>query len=500
MKNILEYLEISAKKYPEKTAIADRDKSYTFGELKNSASLLGKHPLLQNINNSPVGIFASHSSETIVMMLGVLYSGNFYVPLNPDLPCDKLSQIIGDSGMSVIIGADDAEKAKQSGFDGTYIDFSDIQGNGDSACIPDIPPTSPMFAIYTSGSTGKPKGVLKNHLSMMSFIEAYVNEFGFDENIVIGNQTPFFFDASAKDIYLMLRTGARMEILPAEFFSFPVMLIKYMNERKVSFISWVPTALSIVTKLNTFSEVLPLYLEKVFFVGEAFPAKQLKKWMTALPDVRFVNLYGSSETAGICCFCEITEAPEEDGQLPIGKPLKNCDVFLMDDGEFVTQGIGEIFVSGDSLADCYYNDDEKTQNSFFVHYMPDGSQKRVFRTGDIAKYNENGDLIFVSRRDNQIKHMGYRIELGEIEHAAQAIEGVAKACCVYNKKRQKIILVCEPAPQSTITADDIRRIIKTKLADYMHPAKVLTMEALPLNANGKTDRPLIEKIIMKEKN
>lgn len=500
MKNILEYLEISAEKYPKKTAIADRDKSCTFGELKNSASLLGNHPVLKNSTDSPVGIFASHSAETIILMLGVLYSGNFYVPLNPDLPCDKLSQIITDSGMTVIIGTDMEEKAKQSGFDGTYIDFSEIPANGEVALIPDISQTAPMFAIYTSGSTGKPKGVLKNHLSMISFIEAYVDEFGFDENIVIGNQTPFFFDASAKDIYLMLRTGARMEILPAEFFSFPVMLIKYMNERKVSFISWVPTALSIVTKLNTFSEVFPLYLEKVFFVGEAFPAKQLKKWMTALPDVKFVNLYGSSETAGICCFCEITEAPEEDGQLPIGKPLKNCNVFLMDDGKFVTDGVGEIHVSGNSLADCYYNDEEKTQNSFFIGELPDGSRNRVFRTGDIAKYNENGDLIFVSRRDNQIKHLGYRIELGEIEHTAQSIDGVAKACCVYNRKRQKIILVCEPSPQSTITADEIRRIIKTKLADYMHPAKVLTMDALPLNANGKTDRPLIEKIVMKEKN
>lgn len=499
MKNILEYLEASAKKFPEKTAIADREKSCTFGELKNSASILGNHPVLKNINNSPVGVFASHSTETVILMFGVLYSGNFYVPLNPDLPCDKLSQIITDSGMRVIIGANMEEKAKQSGFEGTYIDFSEIQGISGCATIPDMPQTAPMFTIYTSGSTGKPKGVLKNHRSMISFIEAYVDEFGFDENIVIGNQTPFFFDASAKDIYLMLKTGARMEILPAEFFSFPVMLIKYMNERKVSFISWVPTALSIVTKLNTFSEVLPLYLEKVFFVGEAFPAKQLKKWMTALPDVKFVNLYGSSETAGICCFCEIKDAPEEDGQLPIGKPLKNCTVFLMDDGKFVTDGVGEIHVSGDSLADCYYNDEEKTQNSFFTEELPDGSVNRIFKTGDIAKYNENRDLVFVSRRDNQIKHMGYRIELGEIEHTAQSIKGVTKACCVYDKKRQKIILVCEPSPKSSITADEIRRIIKTKLADYMHPAKVMTMEALPLNANGKTDRPLIEKIVVKEK-
>ena len=500
MKSILEYLEKSAEKYPEKTAVADRDRSFTFSELKNSASLLGNHPVLRSMTDSPVGVFASHSTETVILMFGVLYSGNFYIPLNPDLPDDKLSQIINDSGMTVILGKDQEETARRAGFGGTYIDFADIPQNDDYAVIPDILPTSPMFAIYTSGSTGKPKGVLKNHLSMISFIEAYTDEFGFDENVVIGNQTPFFFDASAKDIYLMLSTGARMEILPTEFFSFPVMLIKYMNERRVSFISWVPTALSIVTKLNTFSEVLPLYLEKVFFVGEAFPAKQLKKWMTALPHVRFVNLYGSSETAGICCFCEITEAPEEDGQLPIGKPLSNCKVFLMDEGKFVTDGVGEIHVSGDALADCYYNDEEKTQNSFFIGELPDGSKNRIFRTGDIAKYNENGDLIFVSRRDNQIKHLGYRIEPGEIEHTAQSIDGVAKACCVYNKKRQKIILVCEPSAGSTITADDIRRIIKTKLADYMHPAKVLTMESLPLNANGKTDRPLIEKIVMKEKN
>ena len=147
---------------------------------------------------------------------------------------------------------------------------------------------------------------------------AYSSYFHLGSDEIIGNQTPFFFDASAKDLYLMMYTGAALEVLPSEMFIFPVTLIEYMIERKVSYVCWVPTALAIVAQMLTFKKVLPETLKKVFFVGEVFPTKQLHKWLTTLPDIQYVNLYGSSELEGCCGYYEIPDADHQPDILPIG--------------------------------------------------------------------------------------------------------------------------------------------------------------------------------------
>lgn len=503
VKNILGYFEKTVAAFPDKRAVADKSASYTFTELKNAAVSVARAIADCNRNTDAVAVLADRKALTVAVFLGVLYSGKQYIPLDPSMPSEKMRKILADSEIEIVAGAAQGrEKAENAGFYGEYVSADMLKENTDDIfTLPAIETDAPLYTVYTSGSTGTPKGVVKSHGAMASFIDAYAETFGFCENEIIGNQTPFFFDASAKDIYLMIKTGATVEILPTEMFSFPVTLINYMNERKVSFVSWVPSALTIVTTFNTFKEVKPEYLKKVFFVGEAFPAKHLRKWMDALPDIEYVNLYGSSETAGICCYSVITEPPCEDGTLPIGKPLKNCRVFLCDDGEYITEPgkHGEIIISGDALADGYKNDAEKTAYSFFETDLPDGTNARVFRTGDIAQFNDKGELCFVSRKDSQIKHMGHRIELGEIEAAAMSIAGVHRCCCIYNKAKMKIILICELSSGSEMTGIDIRRELRNILSDYMVPQKVQLMEKLPLNANGKTDRKLIEQIVLKEK-
>lgn len=502
MKNILEYFEKTVSLYPSKTAVADKNEAYTFAQLKAKAVCVAQAINSCSRDTSCVAVFADRAALTVAMFLGILYSGKQYIPLDPSMPDEKMKKILADSCIEIIVGNGQGKgKAENLSFDGVYIQADELAASENEISIPDAKLSDPLYTVYTSGSTGTPKGVVKSHRAMASFIDAYTKTFGFDENEIIGNQTPFFFDASAKDIYLMIKTGATIEILPTEMFSFPVTLINYMNERKVTFVSWVPSALTIVTTFNTFMEVKPQYLKKVFFVGEAFPAKHLRKWMDALPDIKYVNLYGSSETAGICCYSVITQAPEDDGTLPIGKPLENCRVFLCDEGEYISENgrHGEIIVSGDALADEYKNDPEKTAACFFVTELPDGTTARVFRTGDIAQLNENGELCFVSRKDSQIKHMGHRIELGEIEAAAMGVKGIHRCCCIYNKAKMKIILVCELSDGTEMTGIEIRRELKNILSDYMVPQKVMLMDKLPLNANGKTDRKLIEQIILKEK-
>ncbi len=295
----------------------------------------------------------------------------------------------------------------------------------------------------------------------------------------------------------MLFTGATLEVLPSELFVLPVTLIEYLNERHISCICWVPSALSVVTQLNTFSQVVPTDLTNVFFVGETFPVKQLQKWMEALPDARYVNLYGQTEIAGVCCCCELP-VPFCGEEIPMGRPLPNCRVFLLDEEEnFITEPdrIGEIYVVSVALALEYYRDPERTAETFVALTLPDGTRARALRTGDLAKYDAEGNLYFVSRGDAQIKHMGYRIELGEIEAAANGLPEIARGCCLYQEEKGRICLFCELVPGCDWDKKAVRRALQERLSEYMLPGKYYILDEIPRNANGKADRVRLKEML-----
>lgn len=491
MNPVLDLLRSTVEKYPDRVAVAFRDSTYTFRELWKKSSLLGG---AIRCKARAVGVLVDRSADTLPLFLAATFSGNYYVPMDPELPAEKLRLIIEDAEMDTILGSSQMQSLVPD-FSGTYLTLADC---AQEPCpVPEAGEDTPLYMVYTSGSTGKPKGVLKSHGAVVSFLRAYTDRFPFSAEDVIGNQTPFFFDASAKDYFLSVYLGARLEILPSELFSFPVRLIAYMNERGVTFISWVPTALCIVTQLNTFMEIMPTTLRRVFFVGEVFPRKQLDKWRKALPDLEYVNLFGSSEIAGICCCYPITGQLPEGAALPLGKPLGNCQVVLMDGDKVITEPgkVGEIYVASPSLALCYYHDEEKTAASFFDMTFPDGVTRRTFRTGDMASYDENGDLVFAARRDFQIKHMGRRIELGEIEAIADHLEELRRCCCLYNTEKKHITLFCELTEGCDWNGRQVRSALKGHLTDYMMPSKVIVMDSLPLNANGKIDRQKLKALL-----
>lgn len=491
MNPILDFVRATVDRFPEQVAIADRDQAISYSALWHTASCLGS---VIPDTGSAVGVFVNRGADTLALFLAAIFSGNFYVPLDPELPAEKLHSILADAEIQTILG-DDCNRPLLVDFSGRFLTLADC---GQEECaVPEVQTDTPLYMVYTSGSTGKPKGVLKSHGAVLSFLNAYIERFGFSSEDVIGNQTPFFFDASAKDYFLSMKVGARLEILPSELFSFPVRLIEYMNERKITFISWVPTALCIVTQLNTFMEILPNTLRRVFFVGEVFPRKQLDKWRKTLPQLEYVNLFGSSELAGICCCYPVEGELPEGAALPLGKPLGNCQVVLMDQGQVVTEPdhVGEIYVASPALALCYYHDDEKTAASFFDMTFPDGITRRTFRTGDMASYDANGDLVFAARRDYQIKHMGRRIELGEIEAIADRVKELNRCCCLYNAEKKHITLFCELADGCDWNGRQVRSALKGHLTDYMMPSKVIVMGKLPLNVNGKIDRQKLKTLL-----
>lgn len=490
MKNVLSYLENACVLYPNKIAIAYQDEKLTYRELVDLSKSMGFRIKSHNYRNQPIGVMAYHSIYTIVFFFGVLYSGNYYVPIDPEMSEEKIESIIDDANISLILDEDDQLLIKEKlNYHGIWMKLNkEYLNEKQDMDIPNLGDNDPIYMVYTSGSTGKPKGVLKSHGSIISYVEAYVDTFDFNENEIIGNQAPFFFDASAKDIYLFIKLGCTMEILPSTLFSLPPELINYLNQKKVTFASWVPTALSLVAQLNPFSLVKPKTLKKIFFVGEVMPMKHLNVWRKELPDIQYVNLYGSSEIAGICCYYKVEGEYSNDSELPMGKPLKNCQIYLVEEDKVITDcnHVGEIYIVSDSLALEYFNDLDKTNKSFLIRDFGNGPV-RCFKTGDLAQYDSQRNLVFAARKDNQIKHMGHRIELGEIESVAGALPEINRCCCLYNAPKRKITLFCELNDEA-VSSQQIRSVLRKKLSNYMVPGKVIIMEHLPINQNGKIDR------------
>ena len=495
MNNVLEYLEAATRKYPHKKAVSYKDNCYSYSELRIRAGRIGKTLSQFGIKKQPIGVIAERGIETIAFFLGVLYSGNYYVPIDPELHSEKLHSIFHDARFQVVLGPTAyCQTVLSIPYDGAYITMDDVC---DEECaIPQTAPDDPLYMVYTSGSTGKPKGVLKSHRAEISFIEAYCDTFHFSDLEIIGNQTPFFFDASAKDLYMMLKLGCSLEILPTSLFSLPPELMDYLNTKQVSFASWVPSAISLVAQLNPFSMVKPVTLKKLFFVGEVMPMKHLNKWRAALPEIEYVNLYGQSEIAGICCYYKVTETFDDSAALPMGKPLKNCSIYLLDGDRIINESghIGELYIVSDALATEYFHEPEKTDACFLQKDFGLGAV-RCFKTGDLAQYDEQGNLLFAARNDNQIKHMGHRIELGEIETVAGSLADVDRCCCLYDSAKRKIILFCQLSKGSEMTGNTIRSQLRQRLSSYMVPGKVIVLDTLPLNANGKTNRQQLKSML-----
>ena len=336
-----------------------------------------------------------------------------------------------------------------------------------------------------------PKGAVINHRNVIAYSKWSSETFGITSDTVFGNQTPFYFSMSVTDIYSTLRTGATLVIIPKQFFTFPIKLIEFLNEHKINTIYWVPSAMAIVANFKLFDFMKPEYLTTVLFAGEVMPTKQLNYWVNNLGDkLTYANLFGPTETTDICTYYVVDRKFADDEPLPIGRHCDNCNVFIVNEkGEPAQKGEeGELYARGSFLAAGYYNNPEKTAAAFVQNPLNKAYPEIVYKTGDLVKEAENGEIMYICRKDYQIKHMGYRIELGEIETAASAIDGMQECACVYDEKNAKIVLFYSAR---RIKEDKIFEILSTKLTDYLMPNRLVKLSTMPHNQNGKIDRKFL---------
>ena len=482
--NILEYLYDTAARVPDKLAFSDGVCSLSFAALAERTESVAAYLISKGRVSGPVGVFMDRSVNEIAVFLGTVRAGCVYVPMDAEMGAERLRGITERMRLGCLI-ADEGNLPAARALTGADVFPANEALAFEKTSLPPLSgsDTDPFYTVFTSGSTGAPKGVCGCHRAVIDYAEHMLPAVGIGEDAVMGCQAPLYFDACFKELLACLCKGASVYLVPRPLFSQPLELIAFLNRNRINTVCWVSSALSLVAALKTFKYVRPEYLKTVCFGSEVLPAKHLNYWMEACPGARFYNLYGPTECTGMSCVYPVPGPVREGEKIPVGRPFQNTRLYLIDaEGHEAREG--EVYIGGSCVTLGYYNDPERTAEAFVQNPLQHDYADRVYRTGDLAAYNENGDLVFLGRADQQIKHMGHRIELGEIESAAASVPGVEQCVCLLEKKQGMLLLLYTGGAEK----DAVLAALRERLPVFACPQRLERLERMPVTPNGKTDR------------
>jgi amino acid adenylation domain-containing protein len=338
------------------------------------------------------------------------------------------------------------------------------------------------------------------HRNVASFVEWANGYFGISEADKLSGHPPFHFDLSTFDIYGSLAAGAELHLVPPEANLLPHELASLIRRSELTQWFSVPSTMAYMAKLGAVPEGGFETLERVIWCGEVLPTPVLVHWMQRVPNARFTNLYGPTETTIASSYHTVERIPSDETEaIPIGKPCADEELLILDDNltPVPTGEIGELYIGGVGLTRGYWRDEEKTRAAFIPDPRAPDSGRRMYRTGDLCRLGADGLVYFLGRRDTQVKSRGYRIELGEIEAALATLQGIRESAVVGVETEgfEGIAVCCAFVPASADqTANEVRQQLRQLLPPYMLPSRWQVVTSLPKNANGKIDRRALREL------
>ncbi|MFA9332599.1 non-ribosomal peptide synthetase [Bacillus velezensis] len=477
---------------PHRPALRFPGGMLTYAELDQYTDRLAVRLCQKGVRKeSMVGVLAERSPEMAVSVLAVLKAGGAYVPLDPDYPEDRLRYMLEDSGACLLLAQ---PGLSVSGFSGETLEvsLSSLTNETETGAVSDEADADSLaYIIYTSGSTGTPKGVAVEHRQAAAFLSGMQGQFPLTEEDVIVLKSSFSFDASIWQLFWWTISGASVYLLPAGWEKDPVRMIEAFSSEKVTTAHFIPAM------VNSFLDALETEpaetrarlgrtLTRVFAGGEALSPLTAARFADLLPETMLIHGYGPTEATVDAAFY-VCDRKQDSGRtrLPIGKPVPGARLYVLDSrGTIQPAGVaGELYIAGTGVARGYLNRPELTEERFVDDPFYPG--ERMYQTGDIARWTEDGLVEWLGRSDGQVKVRGYRIEPGEIEAAIRRIDGIREAAVTARTEHGETALYAYIEGRKS---DDVRADLAARLPAYMMPAQFIEMSEWPVTPSGKLDR------------
>lgn len=513
-------LRHSAESYPDNVAVTFKEKSVTYAELNRQSNRLALTLQQSGVGKGDrVGILVPKSIEQIVSLFGIVKSGAIYVPLDPAAPVGRINYMIRHCGIECLVTAPGHLNTVLASLEDTSainriivigkgcgqltlghnrvkclsLDV-EAEGEGSEFQAEDLSDSSPAYILHTSGSTGNPKGVAISHLNALTFVEMAADYFKVTAADRFCSHAPLHFDLSVFDIFVAVKCGATIVLLPEMLSTFPVKLAEFIEKEQISVWNSVSSVLTMLADKGMLERQSFNSLRLVHFSGDIMPAKYLRVLAKQMSHAAFYNIYGQTEANSSLCY-PIGEIPDNDSwRIPVGKPFPNFETFALNEEQQVVSrpgDEGELYVSSSTVALGYWNDREMTREKFVPDPRYPFMDKLVYKTGDLVRIDENGNYQFSGRKDHMIKSRGYRIELEEIEAVLAGHPDIVAAVIIPiadDIVGNRISAFIVPAAGCSLGREDIIRYCTPQLPKYMIPEIVEFRESLPKTSTGKVDR------------
>ena len=486
--NIINLFENMVNKYPLETALIYKDKKYTYKELNSIVNKFAKYLSSKGTkNNDIICVYMDKTDWFIISILAIQKCDCAYLPMHPDYPEERVNYILNDSKSKILITDKDISFKNIDIVNPKKVDLQDFNDNNLNI---NILPDNLCYVIYTSGSTGKPKGVPITHKNLINFVytfnDCFKNKFSNKDNCL--SLTNISFDVSVSEIYTPLCFGATLVLYPENTLTDVKLLANTIEKNNITFLYIPPNVLDDVSTFIK-STNKKFNVNKMLVGVEAIKNNSLNNFIELNPNIEIVNGYGPSE-ATICSTFYIYKYNEDkNGTVPIGYPLKNNDIFILNFlGNLQPISFpGEICITGASVCNGYLNNPEKTKDAFTT--ISKLSQNLIYKTGDIGYWEKDGYISFIGRNDSQIKYRGHRIELNEINNNIKNIENITNSVTIF-KSINDVPAICSYVSSSSpiITPDFVKSKLSEVLPYYMIPNHIIILDKLPLTPNGKIDR------------